>query len=102
VLSRSSVAAMTTDQLTPAQREVQVWPPWDGASWGLGVGVTLTRTGPAADPGRFGWDGGLGTSWSCDPAEDLVGVLLTQVMWDAPDSHRVVDDFWTATYAGLD
>ncbi|HEY6746252.1 MAG TPA: serine hydrolase domain-containing protein [Mycobacteriales bacterium] len=102
VLSRSSVAAMTTDQLTPAQREVEAWPPWDGASWGLGVGLTLTRTGPAANPGRFGWDGGLGTSWSCDPGEDLVGVLLTQVMWDSPGAHAVVDDFWTATYAALD
>jgi CubicO group peptidase (beta-lactamase class C family) len=102
VLSRSSVAAMTTDQLTPAQREVEVWPPWDGLSWGLGVGVTLDRTGPAANPGRFGWDGGLGTSWSCDPGEDLVGVLLTQVMWDSPGSRAVVEDFWTATYAALD
>lgn len=103
VLSRSSIAAMTTDQLTPAQREVQGWPPWEpGASWGLGVGLTLTRTGPAADPGRFGWDGGLGTSWSCDPGEDLVGVLLTQVMWESPGAHAVVDDFWTATYAALD
>ena len=102
VLSRSSVAAMTTDQLTPAQREVQVWPPWDGTSWGLGVGLALTRTGPAANPGRYGWDGGLGTSWSCDPGEDLVGVLLTQVRWDSPGAHAVVDDFWTATYAALD
>jgi CubicO group peptidase (beta-lactamase class C family) len=101
VLSRSSVAAMTTDQLTPAQREVEAWPPWDGASWGLGIGLTLARTGPAANPGRIGWDGGLGTSWSCDPGEDLVGVLLTQVMWSSPADYAVVGDFWTATYAAL-
>lgn len=101
VLSRASVAAMTTDQLTPAQREVVAWPPWDGTSWGFGVGLTTERRGPAANPGRFGWEGGLGTSWACDPAEDLVGVLLTQVMWTSEVSYRVVADFWTGTYAAL-
>ncbi|HST66507.1 MAG TPA: serine hydrolase, partial [Mycobacteriales bacterium] len=71
-------------------------------SWGFGVGVTLQRTGPAADPGRFGWDGGLGTSWYCDPREDLVGVLLTQTMWASEADYAVAADFWTATYAALD
>jgi CubicO group peptidase (beta-lactamase class C family) len=101
VLSRASVAAMTTDQLTPAQREVEAWPPWEGTSWGLGVGLTTERRGPAANPGRFGWEGGLGTSWACDPGEDLVGVLLTQVMWTSEAGYRVVADFWTAAYAAL-
>jgi CubicO group peptidase (beta-lactamase class C family) len=99
VLSRASVAAMTTDQLTPAQREVEAWPPWDGTSWGFGIGLATERRGPAHNPGRFGWDGGLGTSWSCDPGEDLVGVLLTQMTsWTHPS---VAADFWTATYAAL-
>ena len=102
VLSRSSVAAMTTDQLSPAQKEVVAWPPWDGTGWGFGVGLAVERTGPAANPGRFGWDGGLGSSWSCDPGEDLVGVLLTQTQWTTPSSYDVVADFWTATYAALD
>jgi CubicO group peptidase (beta-lactamase class C family) len=101
VLSRSTVAAMTTDQLTPAQREVEGWMPWDGASWGFGVGIATARNGPAANPGRFGWDGGLGTSWSCDPGEDLVGTLLTQVGWTSPSGPSIAADFWTATYAAL-
>jgi CubicO group peptidase (beta-lactamase class C family) len=78
------------------------WVPWHGASWGFGVGIATARTGPAANPGRFGWDGGLGTSWSCDPGEDLVGTLLTQVGWTSPSGPSVAADFWTATYAALD
>jgi CubicO group peptidase (beta-lactamase class C family) len=101
LLSRVSVAAMTTDQLTPAQKDVVAWMPWQGGSWGFGVGITTERTGPAANPGRYGWNGGLGTSWSCDPGEDLVGVLMTQVMLGGPAGAAVIDDFWTATYAAL-
>jgi CubicO group peptidase (beta-lactamase class C family) len=102
VLSRRTVAAMTTDQLTPAQKEVVDWVPFAGTGWGLGVGLATARTGPAAAAGRFGWDGGLGTSWSCDSGEDLVGCLLTQAMWTSPAGPSVAADFWTATYTALD
>ena len=101
VLSRRTVAAMTTDQLTPAQREVVAWPPWGGTSWGFGVGLATARTGPAAAAGRFGWDGGMGTSWACDSTEDLVGCLLTQSMWTSAGAAAVADDFWTTAYAAL-
>jgi CubicO group peptidase (beta-lactamase class C family) len=101
VLSRRTVAAMTTDQLTPAQKEVVDWVPFGATGWGFGVGLATATTGPAAAPGRFGWDGGLGSSWSCDVAEDLVGCLLTQAMFTSPADHAVVDDFWTATYTAL-
>ena len=63
--------------------------------------MATERVGIDANPGRFGWDGGLGTSFSCDPGEDLVGTLLTQAMWTSPSGHNVVSDFWTATYAAL-
>lgn len=102
VLSRRTVAAMTTDQLTPQQKQVVDWVPWNGTSWGLGVGLATARTGPAAAPGRFGWDGGMGTSWSCDPTEDLVGCLLTQAMWTSPAGPAVAADFWTCAYTALD
>ncbi|HEV7657703.1 MAG TPA: serine hydrolase domain-containing protein [Mycobacteriales bacterium] len=101
VLSRASIAAMTTDQLTPAQREVVAWVPFEGTSWGFGLGIATQRRGPDSNPGRFGWDGGLGTSWSCDPGEDLVGVLLTQVQWADPAGPTVAADFWTGAYAAL-
>jgi CubicO group peptidase (beta-lactamase class C family) len=103
ILSRPSVAAMTTDQLTAEQKARSVFVPgfWDDRGWGFGVSINTRRTG-LASPGRFGWDGGLGTSWASDPAEDLVGVLLTQRLWDSPVPPTVYVDFWTLAYQAID
>lgn len=86
VLSSSSVAAMTTDQLTAVQRAgTRVF--LQERSWGFCQSVTTD--GPNA--GAFGWDGGLGTSWLVDPRRDLVVIVLTQAMFDSPETpslHR--------------
>ena len=31
--------------------------------------------------GKFGWDGGFGTSWYSDPTENMVTILMTQAAW---------------------
>ena len=46
-------------------------------------------------PGRYGWDGGWGTSWYVDPTEGLIGILLTQRVWDATGIPKVYADFGT-------
>ncbi|MDP3745569.1 MAG: serine hydrolase domain-containing protein [Phenylobacterium sp.] len=97
VLSPASVEAMTTDQLTTAQRQAsEIF--LDGAGWGLGMAVAAADS--QAVPGGFGWDGGYGTSWRSDPKAGLVGVLLTQQLWTSPEPPRVLRDFWTAAYRG--
>ena len=53
-------------------------------------------------PGRFGWDGGYGTSGYCDPSEDMVAILMTQRVWDSPAPPRVYPDFWTSAYQAID
>jgi CubicO group peptidase (beta-lactamase class C family) len=53
-------------------------------------------------PGRFGWDGGYGTSWYSDPKENLTGILLTQRMMDSPQPPAVMTDFWTSAYQAID
>jgi CubicO group peptidase (beta-lactamase class C family) len=101
ILSRPSVLAMTTNQLTPRQRAgTELF--LHGGGWGLGMAVVTERDGVAASPGRFGWDGGLGTSWHCDPAEDLVGILMSQVAWTSPTGPTVWKDFWTSVYQAID
>lgn len=64
--------------------------------------AVLTRRYDLFAPGRFGWDGGLGTSAHSDPAEGLVGILMTQRLWDSPRVPPVVQDFWTSAYQAIE
>ena len=56
----------------------------------------------ASPVGKFGWDGGLGTSWCSDPKEDMVGILMTQSAWTSPNPPNVCRDFWTLAYQAID
>jgi CubicO group peptidase (beta-lactamase class C family) len=102
ILSRPAVEVMTTNQLGPGQTAGSELILPEGRGWGFGMGIVTRRDDVSATPGRFGWDGGLGTSWYCDPAEDLVGVLMTQVAWTSPQGPKVWSDFWTSVYQSLD
>jgi CubicO group peptidase (beta-lactamase class C family) len=103
ILSRPSVEAMTSDQLTPEQKAASDSFPgfFDNRGWGFGMSIVTRRDDVAAVPGRFGWDGGYGTSWSSDPTEDLVGILMTQRA-AFPTSSEVYLDFWTSAYQTID
>jgi CubicO group peptidase (beta-lactamase class C family) len=103
LLSRLSVEAMTTDQLTPEQKAVSGFFPgyFDTCGWGFGVSIVTRRDGVAAVPGRFGWDGGLGTSWYSDPKEDMVAILMTQ-RGAFPQFSGSYVDFWTSVYQAID
>ena len=104
ILSRPSVEAMTTDQLTPEQKALSPFFEnfWDDHGWGFGVGLVTKRTAPAAVPGSFGWDGAFGSSWWVDPKEQLVGVLMAQRRPDVLGIPLTVRDFWTSVYQLID
>ncbi|TDF98108.1 serine hydrolase domain-containing protein [Paenibacillus piri] len=101
ILSRPSVELMTADHLTPEQKAGARIFFGDSRGWGFGVAVDTRRDGLASVPGRFGWDGGLGTSGYSDPAEDLVGILLTQRELESPEPPVVFQDFWTSAYQAI-
>ena len=101
LLSRPSVALMTTDHLTPGQRVGAEMFFGDNSSWGFGMSVVTRREDLAATPGRFGWDGGYGTSGYSDPEEDMVGILMTQRL-AGPASPGIDLDFWTSAYGTID
>ena len=101
ILSRPSVALMTTDGLTPEQRMGAEMFFGDGRGWGFGMAVVTRRDDLAATPGRFGWDGGYGTSGYSDPEEDMIGILMTQRL-AGPRSPGIDLDFWTSAYAAID
>ncbi len=97
ILAPELVAAMTTDQLTPGQRD-GAGPILDGRGWGFGLSI-IDPPEPAGLKG-YGWNGGFGTAWANDPGEDLVAILCTQVL-AAPGSAAVEADFWRATYRAV-
>ena len=104
ILSRPSVELMTTDHITPEQKALSSFFPdfWDSHGWGFGVSTVSRRDDLAATPGRYGWDGGYGTSWYVDPEEELIGILMTQRIWDSPGAPVVLLDFWTSAYGAID
>jgi CubicO group peptidase (beta-lactamase class C family) len=95
VLSAESVRAMTSDQLTDAQK----------ARGGLGrdffKGRSWSFCQAVHSGGAFGWDGGFGSSWLVDPAHDLIVIVLTQRQFETPDLPRVHRDIQAAAYAAL-
>ena len=97
ILSADSVTAMTSDQLTPEQKERDGQGFLDGASWAFCQSV-ITE-GPRR--GAFGWAGGLGTSWLVDPARDLTVIVLTQRMFENGQMPQVHVDLQDAAYAAL-
>jgi CubicO group peptidase (beta-lactamase class C family) len=103
ILARPTVELMTADQITPAQKATSPFSPgfWEQRGWGFGVSMIARRDDVAAVPGRYGWDGGFGTSWSSDPHEDMVAVLMMQRLFDSVvvDLHA---DFWTLAYQAID
>jgi len=95
---------MTTDQLTPEQKAVSGLVPgyFDSHGWGFGVSMVTRRDDVSGTVGRFGWDGGLGTSWDSDSREDMVTILMTQRAWTSPSPPGVCPDFWTLAYEAID
>ncbi|MGZ4794299.1 MAG: hypothetical protein ACXVJ7_05850 [Acidimicrobiia bacterium] len=65
------------------------------------MSVQLVPTAAWSSAGRYGWDGGYGTSWANDPARGLVGILLTNEMWSSPQPPPVCADFWAALDAAV-
>jgi len=104
ILSPPSVELMTTDHIPPEQKALSDFFPdfWDSHGWGFGVSIVTRRSDIAAIPGRYGWDGGYGTSWYVDPKERLIGILMTQRVWDDPSPPSVLLDFWTSAYRAID
>ncbi|WP_043623656.1 serine hydrolase domain-containing protein [Nonomuraea candida] len=111
ILSRAAVELMTTNRLTPEQQAARhalavnnvhiSFGQGQQGGWGFGMAVRTYR-GDYAPIGQFGWDGGAGTSTYADPANQLTGILLTQVGYSVPSPARLMNDFWTTLYQALD
>ena len=98
VLAPGTVARMTADHLTPAQREPYPMFFGEHGSWGLGLMVPAAGADDPPFPAGVGWDGGSGVTWRSQPERRATGILLTQRHVLSPAPTRLVQDFW----AGVD
>jgi CubicO group peptidase (beta-lactamase class C family) len=102
LLARPTVELMTTDLITDQQKAENTIFFGGNSGWGLGFQVFHRRKTIDSNPGRFGWTGGTGTSVYTDPAEELIGILLTQREMTSPVPPKVYRDFWTCAYQAID
>ena len=104
ILSRPSVETMTIDHLSVDQKSRSPFREgyWDNHGWGFGMAVTTKRFDIASTPGKYGWDGGSGTSWRADPSEQMTTMLLTAVPWPSAYPPPVYGDFRTLAYSAID
>jgi CubicO group peptidase (beta-lactamase class C family) len=95
ILRAETVRMMTTNQ-TAAQ------PTLRGGGWGFGLGVGVVTDRAAArtnlPDGSYGWGGIYGTQLWVDPANRVVGVVMTQtaIIGSGAISNAVREAFYTA------
>ena len=84
LLKQETVALMTRDRLSDAQRQIPFMgiPFWAGQGFGLGVSVITDPEKQAwmglGSKGAFSWPGAFGTWWQADPSLDMVLIYLIQ------------------------
>lgn len=79
LLSEESIKLMTINHLTPEQI-AGGGPFLAGRGWGFGMDVVTAPDEVSPVPGRYGSDGGYGTSWFNDPHQNLVAIAMTQTL----------------------
>jgi len=100
LLSPASVADMTRDHLTGAQRATAALFLGEHG-WGYGMATPRPVSGQPPIPWGFGWNGGTGTAWSSDPERGLTGILLTNRAMTSPEPPPHFVEFWDAAYRAL-
>lgn len=96
LLSPEAVRQITTNHLSPPQREIGALF-LEGQGWGFGGSVDLEPIEPWNVPGRYGWVGGTGTTAHVVPSTGSTAILLTQVAATSPIPPAIMRDFWGYT-----
>jgi CubicO group peptidase (beta-lactamase class C family) len=110
VLKPETVRLMTTNRLTPAQRQASLMGMPIFATSGLGLGVSVAmEASDVAGVGAFGWPGAFGGWCQIDPANDMVLIWLQACLPPPPQpgvpprmpGGRAVLDFQRAAHAAV-
>jgi CubicO group peptidase (beta-lactamase class C family) len=98
LLSAVSVRHMTTNHLTPQQRDRSMLF-LEGQGWGFGGSVDVDAAQPWNVPGRYGWVGGSGTALHMTPSTGVATVLLAQTEMTGPTTTPLMREFWVGASA---
>ena len=93
LLSAGLVRQMTTDQLTPSQRDASRLF-LEGQGWGFGGSVDVEAIDPWNVTGRYGWVVGTGTAAHVTASSGAVAVLLSQLELVGPTPPALMREFW--------
>jgi CubicO group peptidase (beta-lactamase class C family) len=102
ILSQASVARMTTDRLTPAQRRAAELFLGEHGGWGLGLTVPAAGSDDQPLPYGIGWDGGSGTTWRSSLRSGVTGILFTQRQAVSPAPPPLIGEFWAGINAAAE
>ncbi len=101
ILSRPMLSMMRANRIPADQLPLTIGlQPLPGYGWGLGVRVMLD-TGRAlqlTNVGELGWAGAASTFFWVDPAEEMIGLVMSQFLGSA---LPLADDMRTAAYQML-
>ena len=102
LLSRKTLALMTADHIPAALKPLSIGP--DPVDYGFGLGFRVaTSLGEArtvTSVGEFGWAGAANTYFWVDPAEEFIGLMLTQHLPTAVYPYREL--FKNLAYQAID
>jgi CubicO group peptidase (beta-lactamase class C family) len=94
LLSRKTVELMAADHLAGVAE-----PPGFGFGLGLALALDPGRTGEIQSAGTWSWSGFYTTRFWIDPAEELVGVVMTQT--HPFDGGQVLERFQALAYQSI-
>lgn len=80
VLGRKTLALMTADHIEGLPRASRVLGPGYGFGLDFAVHIAPAESGLNGSVGEFNWGGLAGTSFWVDPAEELVGLYMIQML----------------------
>ena len=80
ILSRKTIELMTTDHVEGIHRASPVLSPGYGFGLDFAVHIDLAKSGLNGSLGEYNWGGLAGTIFWIDPAEEMIGLYMIQML----------------------
>ena len=88
ILSRKTVDLMTIDHIGSVPGRTRILKPGYGFGLDFAVHTDPAQSGLNGSPGEYNWEGLAGTIFWIDPAEEMIGLYLIQMMPPRFDDSR--------------